>query len=634
MALGSSSYLTRSRRTDFGVPWNDIASQFIPRSFKNALRLFEYLYDSFGTYRSAYERIISYFVTDLSFTSYDSDEPIGESERAQWEWLLVDVLSAIEKTKLINGDKGAYGNGFASLVVPTIRVARCPQCGFVVKLRELFANRTFEARWVFPHVFATCPKCKTGQGYRGKWELDDLPSDNIYDYKIKLWSPHEMEILFDPYSGDCEYVWVIGEDYKRLIREGNPFHLERVPLKVLEAMSKGVDIRFHDGVIYHMKEEALSGRKFGGWGISRIMYNLRQVWYIQMLRRYNEAIGMDYLIPMRIIMPDIRPSGGLLGAATGGDPFDSMQGDEFVYQIRRMVRQRRRDPASFMVSPFPLRYQVLGGEAKSLVPVDMLEAEYSFLLNDLGIPVEFYKGNLQSQGAPSMIRMMEMFWRGMVNDNNRFLQWIVDQMSSLLGWERVRVRFRRVTHVDDLQLQGLIFQLMGIEQVSPETVLNMVGLNWRQEQRQIVENKRFLSKLQAEVEEEMQQSAIVSDLIRGQDPLMQLGGAMQQDQQAAAGGVGAAPAGGAAPQPMMGMAPGSAINGTMSLDEMNQMAESIAMQMFQLPETVKLQQLRLLREQNKELYYMVRGKMQEIRNRANTLGGAMLLGQPGLAQQG
>ena len=67
---------------------------------------------------------------------------------------------------------------------------------------------------------------------------------------------------------------------------------------------------------------------------------------------------------------------------------------------------------------------------------------------------------------------------------------------------------------------------------------------------------------------------------------------------------------------------------------MNQMAESIAMQMFQLPETVKLQQLRLLREQNKELYYMVRGKMQEIRNRANTLGGAMLLGQPGLAQQG
>jgi hypothetical protein len=52
-----------------------------------------------------------------------------------------------------------------------------------------------------------------------------------------------------------------------------------------------------------MREDALAGVRNRGWGISRVLANFRQAWYVQVLHRYNEAIALDYVIPFRLITP-------------------------------------------------------------------------------------------------------------------------------------------------------------------------------------------------------------------------------------------------------------------------------------------------------------------------------------------
>jgi hypothetical protein len=106
------------------------------------------------------------------------------------------------------------------------------------------------------------------------------------------------------------YIWRIPEDYRRQIRQGSLFHLERVDQEVLKAVQLNQVFRFNPDAIFHMKEPTLSGMINRGWGIPRLLSNFRQIWYVQVLHRFNEAIALDYVIPFRIITPQPRQGAG------------------------------------------------------------------------------------------------------------------------------------------------------------------------------------------------------------------------------------------------------------------------------------------------------------------------------------
>ena len=76
---------------------------------------------------------------------------------------------------------------------------------------------------------------------------------------------------------------------------------------------------FNTDAIYHMKESALAGVNHKGWGIPRTLVNLGLAVYAQTLRRYNEVLAMDYIVPFRVITPMPKA-----GGQTEGDPLLSM----------------------------------------------------------------------------------------------------------------------------------------------------------------------------------------------------------------------------------------------------------------------------------------------------------------------
>ena len=469
---------------------------------------------------------------------------------------------------------------------------------------------------------ATCPITNK----RGAWRIDDRPDDLERKLRLKLWSPHEIEIINDPWSGDCDYIWKIPEDYKKELRRGNMFMLERAPVEVLKAVKDNGWFLFAPDALFHLKQPTISGIRTRGWGLSKTLVNFRDVWYVQVLRRYNEAIALDYIIPFRLITPAQR------NGASGPDSGDvlRMQNSGNVRgQIQAMLRKRRRDPASWHTLPFPVEYQALGGDAQQLAPSELLEQGYDIMLNSAGTPTELYRGTLQLQTAPVSLRLFEATHHSVVHGNNRALAWIINQLSQLLTLPMVQARMKRVTHADDFNKQMAALQLFMGQQLSGGTAFGGLGFDFKDEQRRIAEEASYQQQLQAELQEEMEQAAFGEQIAKGQGGPGQMGGGAPAGQGGGGGGMVDAATGQPVGQPVTDFLGGPNVPTTPQ--DMLAQAEMLAQELLGLPESQKDSELRQLKKKNEVLHALVREKMDQMRNQAQTAGGAMLLGQQGAA---
>ena len=627
--LGSSGYFGKGGDASFADPFQDIATTQMPTTMKSALWWSEYIWTVMGTYRMAMERIVSYFVTEIELGGDASDD-----EKDKYKDFMNEQLDALSFLWIMLRDRLCYGNAFASIIVPFRRFLRCPKTGDLYPLKVVYYNFNFEFTGDFKFV-ATCPKT----GWRGPWHVVDKPREESDHLILKRWSPHEMELLHDPYTDEVAYLWRIPEYYKRMVKEGNLYHLERASKQVLEAIQHDKLFRFHPDAIHHMKEQTLAGIRNMGWGLPRSLVNYRQIWYVQVLRRYNEAIALDYVIPFRLITPEARSGGG---AAMGSqDPMATYNAGDFRSQIRHMLNKRRRDPASWQTLPFPVNYQMLGGDASQLAPTELITQGFDTLLNETGTPVEFYNGSMSMQAAPVALRLFESTHRQLVSDANRFLQWTTNTVSRVMSWEIVDCTLKRVTIADDMAKQTAALQLMMAQQLSGTSGLAAIGYDWETEQQRIADEARKQQELQARAQEEAEQAGFAQQISKGIDPTTGQPAGAPQGQSGAPGGQGAGMGGGAAPaegggamsSPEAAQAGGMPVtqyiqsmgqNAMVTPADMESAGEMLAQELLGLPEGVKDSQLRELKQYNSVLHSITKQKMDDARQQLRQQGGAML----------
>ena len=628
----------------FPDPFLDVASQNMPETIRNALWWSEYIWNVFGTYRMSMERIVSYFLTDIEISGDVSDD-----EKEKYTEFLDDSLDVMVFLQNMMRDRMCYGNAFGSVLVPFRRYLMCPKTGDLYPLHIVYKSPQFNFRWSEEFEFiATCPKTE----WRGAWKVVDKPEDEESQISLKRWSPHEIEILHDPYTDEMSYLWRIPEDYKRLVKKGHLFHLERVSEEVLKAIKNDHLFRFNDDAIFHMKEPTLAGIRNRGWGLPRSLVNFRQIYYVQVLRRFNEAIALDYVIPFRLITPAAR-GGGSAGGLPAQDPMMFYNSGDFRSQVKGMINRRRRDPASWQVLPFPVQYDMLGGDANQLAPKDLMDQGLETLLNESGTPVELYKGTLSLQAAPVALRLFESTWRNLVQEANSLIQWIIQNISQLMSWEPVDGSLTRVTIADDMNKQMAALQLMMGQQVSGTTGLRAIGYDWDTEQRLLAEEAQKQQELQARTQEEMEQAGFAAEVAKGMNPMappppgggqegaMGAPGSMAGAVAAGGQGGGGNPAGPDAQSAMgAGMTPVSDYVGTMgpntpiTPNDLQAAAESLAQELLGLDEGTKDSQLRELKQFNPTLHALVREKMDDIRRQTRMQGGAMLMEQQGMGGGG
>lgn len=196
--------------------------------------------------------------------------------------------------------------------------------------------------------------------------------------------------------------------------------------------------------------------------------------------------------------------------------------------------------------PIPIKYMLAGGEAKNLVPYELLDQAYSTWMDAIGAPVELFKGTLSMQAMSQGLRVFESRHRPYVRGLNRFIQHVFNRFAMLLRWQPVQAHLDRITMADDLERKSIRMQLAASRLISPSTMLETVGMNFPAEQRKLIEDDRFVSELQKDMQKDTEQEQMSDSLFLS--PLQRLQLMQQQGQQEALaalpGGGGAAAAGG------------------------------------------------------------------------------------------
>lgn len=602
----------------FPDPFCDVASLSMPESIQTALRWCEYIMNANGPYRQAVDRVVSYFITEVEIKD-TGDKKVGREEKEKYRLFLEETVGIRNVLHSVALDYLTYGNSFTSLIVPFRRYLSCPTCDLEMPLDKVVNSPQCAFKWTNFEFHATCPKCKTS----GKWRHIDRRSGKNDDISIKRWSPHEIDLLWDPYTEHCTYVWKIPEDYRNLIRQGHLHQLERASWEIIQAVKHNQNLLFDPGVIFHLKEDALAGMRNRGWGISRILANFRQAWYVQILHRYNEAVALDYVIPFRVITP--APRGG---DGQSGDPVHTINLSSFSSRVQAMIRARRTDPARWNVLPFPVNYQALGGDATQLAPRELMDQGLDTLLKCIGMPVELFNGTLSFQSAPAALRLFEANWSHLPHNLNRFLSELVSGLSKIMNWEPVAAKLVRVTHADDLNRQMAKLQLMQGQQISKSTGLGSVGLDYEEEMKRMLEEEKIYAEEQARMQTEMQQSQQMQAMSQPPDMMAGVG-----DTGASATGM---PQGGQPPA-SPGMPPSpvdqfllqrqNSPNVPRTPEEMQQQAQLIANQLLSMPESIKDSELIKLKRTDQTMHALVTSIIDDIRQQARSQGGAMLMAQ-------
>jgi hypothetical protein len=573
-------------------PFNDLASSALPQTVTDALRWSQAIAQVDPTFREAMERVASYFITDIEVRapSSDDDDGLSKESKDKFEEFLRKSLLIGTALRRAAMDYLVYGVSFTS-ILPTIRrTLWCPNCPQkIYPLKTVYSNKKFNFKWdgASCEFRAKCPEC----GKIGAWKHDQEMGGPESTVTLKHWSAHQIEILHDEFSDHREFVWKIPDTFRKQIREGKLIHLENTPWEVIQAVKDNDNFKFAKGVIYYMYEPPLAGFDAAGWGISKALTNFRQAYHCQMLRRFNEAICQEFLVPFRVLSPEPRA-----GSDVASDSILGTNLMNFKAQMESLVKRHKRDPGVIQVSPVPVHYQMLGGEANQLAPFQLIDQATDMLLNGSGVPADMYKGTLSLQAAPVGLRLFEARWKALVDQLNQFLDGVVDRVAKLFSWEPVDAKLKRVQHADDLNRQMALLQLMMGGQISQTTGLGSVGAVFRTEQDQLLEEQAYVQKKQQQMAERAQGQAAYGQMaaMSGSSPFAAPAPAAPGGDPAAAGGGGGG-GGGAPPSDPTQATP----------EEIQGQAQQIATQLSAQPEEQRRPVLTQLKKESPVLHAVV-----------------------------
>lgn len=567
------SGITQAGAGKFPNPFCDIASEYVPQDLNTIFMWAEYLMMSVTPFRAVSQRVVRYFLTDIVIEGQSDDE------RAQYEDFLNNQLHLLQQLAEIGDDYICYGNAFVSVYFPFDRFLICPECHTVYHVTTLKykfhrSDGTFSCE---------CPKCKEDVDMI----REDRRSSDTTRVKIIRWSPKEIKLRVHPISGKIEYYLRLDSKLVQKILEGDPFYLNDTPWTIVDACLKSDKskkeylFKFKDDSIYHMRCSTLAGLPIKGWAIPPILPNFKLAYYVQLLRRYDEAIALDFIIPFRVLFPNNT-------SPQGQDALSTINMSSFMSHMQAMINSKRKNLTDIAVVPFSVGYESLGGEARTLAPKDNIALAVDELLNSLGFPAELYKGTLSIQAFPVALRLFEKQWNSLVDGFNDLSSWLVKKLSRHFMWGEVECSLRSVTLADDIERKALSLQAAAGQDISKATAYRPLGIDYMEEQKRVVEEQTAIQKLQQEAMERAQ----------------------AQQAQGGGGQGGGAPASGATP------------------GDVYEQAKALAQQLLiQTPETMRRGELIKIKHSNPTLHALVIQQMDEMRQEMARQGQAQVMQQ-------
>lgn len=574
-----------------------ISAKLSPNTVGEVLDYADWMWTHFGTYTEALKNAVRYFLGEITVSPIDNESPLGPNERKEVMDELIDTYKIFSLLGRIGDEYVQWGNSFTSVELPRIRRFTCPSC------KTMFpAKNAEDVSYSKGEFGCTCPKC----GRTGKVTFHDA-TDESAPIRVVFWNPRAIRISYSPTTKSKRYYITPPQSWKNALSEKQHDFLVETPIDILDAVEQDATIEIKNEYFKHLATPSPSTMEdvLSGWGLPLFMSEFETVIQLQMMKRYNEAILADFVVPWRVLSP---PATG--GGAVSADSLSTLSMNDFKSHMIGMINQHRNNPTDVQVAPYPVQYQIFGGEASKLIPLDIEDSIISRLLNSMCIPVEFKTMTMsQGGGPPAGLRRFEKVWANHVSSLDEWLQWFCDKRTDLLRKQSISARLVKSSiYEDDVSREYKVKLAMG-DAISMDTGMRPLGIDYSVE----MHKKQDERNMQMEMEKQNQiamaaadeLSAGMSEPPAGSDKLMQFQEAKMMQAQGGMPPAGGAP-GGMPPGP--GMAPPGVppTGGEADIEALWSQAEQMAEQIRTAPADQRKSQLINLKKTNPALHAFVK----------------------------
>jgi hypothetical protein len=469
MGGGVSRYDTIHGRTEGGLfhgalrypsPFFDIGHTYLPTSVQQMFRWCRYYFLVNPLINAVAYKMAEYPITQLIF---DEDNTII---RDKW----IDV--AENKLKLrsflveVGLDYYCYGNAFVSVHFPFQKYLICSNCKNEIPIQK--ANYKFRN---LKYILA-CDKCNTTNI---EAKVKDHNYQSLRGIRLLRWNPEYVRVEHNDITGETEYFLELPQSIKNDILMGKKHIIEKTPHVFVEALRRSKTIHFNADNIYHLKRPTIA-QKDMGWGMPLILPVLKDTYYLQILRKAQEAIAQQHIVPLRILFPQ--------GGSNTSDPYSTTDLGLWRKRIEAEISKWRSDPNYIPILPLPIGNEVIGGEGRALMLHQEMRAWSEQIVAGMHVPIEFIFGGLQYSGSNVSMRMLENQFLGYRTNLEILVRdFVLGRIADYMHWARPKCHMSRFKMADDLQRSALVFQLNQAQKVSDTTLLNELDFDIVQEEK-------------------------------------------------------------------------------------------------------------------------------------------------------
>lgn len=423
-------------------PMFDFLTGFAPRKLKDLFRWTEFLYYRNSNVFAAQEKLSDYVITDLS---YETD---GRSAEQKYTDVFSNQLKLKPFLKVSNVDLALYGNIFVSVYHPFKRLLKCNHCS---EYRDLRALDSVDYKAKKLEIQYTCPSCDrlTTATLGDPESVKETAIDAPKQINLIRWDPRLIDIDYNPYSGDADYYYTMPEYLRDKINRGDRMILDSTPWQFLAAARDKYIFKFDRGSLFHGRVPAPAGID-SPWGFPLLTSCLYPFFYGQVLRKANEAIALDYIVPFRVLHP-AQSSGA-------ADPTEKVDLYRWQREMKTNLQKWRRDPLHMMFAPVPLGVTQMGGQGRTLLTLAETKDADETIMACMGIPRELMYGSLQHTASPVMLRLLENQMLSRTAAILELGQWIVDDVSRAMNWKKANLHISNFKFIDDVQQKVVLLQ--------------------------------------------------------------------------------------------------------------------------------------------------------------------------------
>jgi len=305
---------------NYPSPFFDVAHTYLPTTVKQLFKFCRYYFLTNPLINAIIVKLAEYPVTDVVV---DHEDP--EVVR-RWSEYFNETIRMRSFQIECGLDYQCYGTSAVSLSFPFQKYLTCTSCGFSEQARKI------REYWLYTsHEFRlSCPKCgQTGAATPKDWYYRDASS-----IRPVRWSVEDIEVSYNDITGECTYFYTLPAPIRADVTLGKKDIVEGMPQIFLQAIRQEKGVVFSKANLFVMKRPTLAFQD-RGWGIPLILPVLKDAFYLQIMKKAQEALLLEHIVPLRILFPQ---------AASGTtDPFTTINLLDWRDQVAMELARWRQD---------------------------------------------------------------------------------------------------------------------------------------------------------------------------------------------------------------------------------------------------------------------------------------------------